>query len=293
MSTKTLETAWRRQKQWSERANRLKNSLHFWRLTVLGLSIVTAVCGTASGIADPEGMSHLIAAILTALIAGTVPILIKFRLRQEDISKWVRARSASEAFKAEIFQYRTGVGNYSSEAAVENFSSAIRQISESVEDISSIQVTEPTIEDEILKELSINEYVDIRVKNQIEKYYRPKADMHKKKANQFRNLHMVLMLFAASLGALSTVFPIGMGPWIAVVTTITSSVMAYAAAGRHDELSIGFRATANRLEEIVNYWQDKMCEQKTTLQQMTTLVAECEEAISTENQSWHAKFTKE
>ncbi len=292
MSTNTLKTAWRRQKQWSERANRLKSSLHYWRLTVLGLSIVAAVCGTASGIADPEGTNHLIASLLTALTAGTVPILVKFRLGQEDISKWVRARSASEAFKAEIFQYRTGVGNYSSEVAVENFISVIRRISESVEDISSIQVTEPTIEDEKLKKLSINEYVDIRAKSQIEKYYRPKADMHKKKANQFRNLHMALMLLAASLGALSTVFPIGMGQWIAVVTTITSSVMAYAAAGRHDEISIGFRATANRLEEVVNYWQDKMYKQKPTLQQMTTLVAECEEAISTENQSWHAKFSK-
>ncbi len=293
MSTKTLETAWRRQKQWSERANDLKSSLHNWRLTVLGLSIFAAICGTASGVANTEGKYHILTGVLTALSAGIVPVLVKFRLGQEDISKWVRARSASEAFKAEIFQYRTRVGAYTSDDAVDNFSSAIKQISASVEDISSSQAAQPVVEPEKLQELSIEEYIETRVKNQIEKYYRPKANLHAQKANQFRNLHMYLMLFAAVLGAISAFVTVGMGPWIAVVTTVTSSVMAYAAAGRHDELTIGFRATANRLEEIINYWHDKMSGHEPTLQQKSKLVAECEEAISTENQSWHAKFIKE
>lgn len=161
-----------------------------------------------------------------------------------------------------------------------------------MEDISVIQFPDPIIEDDKLQELSIDEYIQTRVKSQIEKYYRPKGSMHSNKADQLRNLHMYLMLFAALLGGVSTFITIGIGPWIAVVTTITSSVLAYAAAGRHDELAIGFRATANRLEEVINYWQDKMSDKKPTLEQMTTLVAECEEAISSENQSWHAKFNK-
>lgn len=103
MSTKTLETAWRRQKIWSEKANRLKKSLQNWCLTVLGLSIFAAVCGTASGISNPGDKFHFITSIATAISAGVAPILAKFRLGQEEVSKWVRARSASEAFKAEIF----------------------------------------------------------------------------------------------------------------------------------------------------------------------------------------------
>ncbi len=292
MSRNTLEIAWRRQKQWSERATRFKNALSYWRSFVLGLSIVAAVFGTVSGMVGSDHTFHLPSTILAAVAAAIAPILAKLRLGPEDTSRWVRARSASEAFKAEIYQFRTRVGDYSGEQATDNFSSAIERISKSVEDISSIPIPEPSIDDDKLKDLSINEYLESRVMSQIHDYYRRKADEHAQKANIFRNLHLYLMLLGAVLGAVSAFVRIEIGPWIAVVTTITSSIMAHSAAGRHDELAIGFRATANRLEEITNRWKDKVLDDHPTLEQKTSLITACEDVISNENQSWHARFSK-
>jgi len=293
MSKNTLETAWRRQKQWSERANRFKISLTYWRLMVLGLSIFAAVCATVSGFLEQSSLSHRITSFLIAVSAALAPIFAKFRLSRENTSRWIRARSASEAFKSEIFQFRTRTGDYAGQNAMGNFSSATRRISESVEDILSTPLSEPTVENVKLSDLSIDEYLEIRVKNQIDNYYRPKSNYHAQKAAQFRNAHFFLMLFGAILGALSIFVEVGIGPWVAVITTITSSLLAYAAAGRHDELTIGFRATANRLEEIHNNWKDKILENEPTEKQGSALVVECEEVISSENQSWNAKFSKE
>lgn len=292
MGKNTLETALRRQKQWSERANRFKSSLSRWRSLVLILSVFVAILGTVSGVLDPETTLHFMAGILTAIVAAVIPLLAKLRLGPTDVSKWIRSRSASEAIKAEIFQFRSRVGEYSGEDATDNLSAAIEKISRSVEDIPSVAAPEFTVDSEKLKDLSINEYIESRVMSQINDYYRPKANLHAQTADRYRKVHLVLMLFGAVLGAVSAFTKVGMGPWIAVVTTITSSVMAHAAAGRYDELAIGFHATANRLEEITNRWKDKMLDSHPTLEQKTALVAACEEAISSENQSWHAKFSK-
>ena len=292
MSNSTLETAWRRQQQWSEQANRFKNTLSNWRSIVLGLSILAALSGTVSGVIGSDSPFYLPTAILAAVAAAIAPIAAKLRLGSEDTSRWIRARSASEAFKAEIYQFRTQVGDYSGEEAISKLSNAIKRISESVEGIPSLRTPQAPIEDEKLKDLSIDEYLEVRVKTQINDYYRPKANDHAQKANRFRHLHLYLMLFGAVLGAISAFIKVEIGPWIAVVTTITSSILAHAAAGRHDELAIGYHATANRLEEISNLWSDKVLDGSPTPEQKTALVAACEEAISSENQSWHAKFSK-
>ncbi len=292
MSKNTLEAASRRQKQWSERANRFKSSLSYWRSLVLCLSILVAILGTFSGSLNPDSTLHFATGVLAAVAAAITPILAKFRLGPTETSKWIRSRSASEAIKAEIFQFRARVGDYRGEEALDNFSSVIGRISKSVEDIPSTLIPETSIDKDALRDLSINEYLDSRVMSQIHDYYRPKAIKHAQTADRYRTLHLILMLCGAVLGAVSAFIKVGMGPWIAVVTTITSSVMAHAAAGRHDELAIGFRATANRLEEIANRWKDKVMDVPPTVEQKTTLVAACEEAISSENQSWHAKFGK-
>ena len=288
--TSTLESAWRRQQQWSMAADRCKRSLQGWRLTVLMLAIVSSVAGTWSGAVPPGTTARIILCMFAALTAAVAPVLARFFVGPDRISQWVRARSASEAFKSEAFRFRTRTGDYAGADATERRTAAIQRISKSVESIPVPTLEEIVVDEEKLAPLSIEAYLEQRVLNQIDTYYRPKAEHHAHRASIYRNLHFWLMLLGAILLALSTFADVGLGPWIAVITTITSSVLAHAAAGRHDELVLTFRATANRLEEITNNWRDTPRDREATSAEKADLVSACEDGISTENQSWHAKF---
>jgi len=289
MGDSTLKSAWRRQKEWSETANQLKASISFWRKAVLFLAVAASVFGTWSGYFQVDSDGHLLTSALAAVAAGVAPVIVQLRLGKSNIEQWIRARSASEAYKAEIFQYRTRARSRGEDNRNGNLSEAMRKISQSVNDIPSVGPRETSISDEMLDDLSIAEYVDRRVKQQIQDYYRPKAQHHAQIADRYRSVHFALMVVGAALGGVSAVANVGVGSWIAVVTTVAASVSAYNEAGRHDYLAISFRATANRLEEIINPWLDTAQKQPSP-QDIDELVAECENVISIEDQSWHAKF---
>ncbi len=290
MSSDTLKTAWRRQQQWSAIANRYKGLLTQWRIIVLSLVTSAAVCGTSSGAVEADGARTALG-ILAAVAAACAPILSKQLLGQRSTARWVRARSASEAFKAEIFRYRTRTGVYSKDDATQTLSAESKKISESVADLADVQMPDIEIDAAELGELSIDGYVEHRVRDQID-YYGTRARDHSATAERYRNLHLLLMLVAAVMGTVSAFVDVQLGPWVAVVTTATAGLIAHASAGRHDELAIAFSATGNRLQEAVDLWTDRPAKSKPTPEERNEFVQTCEAAISSENQSWHAKLSE-
>lgn len=291
MGTNTLEIAWQRQKDWSETANRLKNSFFAWNKVFYTLTAIAALAGTISTYFTTGTYPYVFTTLLATIAAVMSPIIAKMRLDPKHSKQWLRARSASEAYKSEIFQFRTLVGKYGEEDRSQALVEAISIIDSSVADIHAFNAQKVNILEEMVDDLSIAEYFDNRIKRQIKDYYRPNTKHHGDLSRRYQTYHLILMLFSAIIGAIATVTHLGLGPWIAVVTTITSSLLAYGAAGRHDYLALSYAATANRLEEILVTWQDSEIEEEISLEQRTALVNKCEEVISIENQSWHAKLS--
>jgi hypothetical protein len=97
---------------------------------------------------------------------------------------------------------------------------------------------------------------------------------------KIKNIGLVLGVIAIAFGALgSTGRTAG---WVAVISTITASIAAYAYANRYQYLVISYQATAKRLELLLTRWQTSEKTDSGT-EARNRFILDCEEAISIEN----------
>jgi hypothetical protein len=144
--------------------------------------------------------------------------------------------------------------------------------------------------------LTINEYIDKRVNDQIYHFYFPKAKDNALAAKNLHNLEFLLCLLAVIVGAIAgaatatesselSVF----GPWVAVITTARVAVTAHIAATRYDYQAIVYFSTGNRLKGIRDEWLS--APDYLEPDRIAKFVDDVEQAISTENESWLAEWT--
>ena len=72
------------------------------------------------------------------------------------------------------------------------------------------------------------------------------------------------------------------GAWVAVITTVSGAVAAHLMAQRYEQLTITYRATADRLESVKDRWYAKGAVN------LADLVESCEAVLFEENQGWIA-----
>ena len=105
-SNDVLTWAWDKQSQWSQAAGNLKKSLFRARKIALWLTVSAAVLAALSvqlaGVSATWGRGLAFAA---AVAAALVPVAQRFTSRTR-VQDWTRARSVSEALKAEVYRFR-------------------------------------------------------------------------------------------------------------------------------------------------------------------------------------------
>ena len=80
-------------------------------------------------------------------------------------------------------------------------------------------------------------------------------------------------------------------PWVTVVTTVSTAIMAHLTASRYDHQAMTFYGTADHIIGLRDEWLanskrlDPACVAK--------FVDDCEHAISTEHEAWLADWTRE
>ena len=297
-----VESAWRDQAIWSETANRLKAELAKWRkwaavAGVLGAFLET-LAGALTGL-DKEGwwLRSLIA-LAGAIILAVVPYVLRAKASKERVREWVRARSVSEALKETIYRYLVGVPPFGSGSSPADLIQRGQAIKEKVRDLIALAASVEPPRKERPFALTVDEYVNTRVNDQIERYYRPKGRENAFAAKKLHNLEFFLGLLAVVMGALASAATATrlmelslLGPWVAVVTTAGAAVTAHLAASRYDHQAITYFGTADRLIGLRGEWLaspnrlDPACVAK--------FVDECEHAISTENEAWLAEWSRE
>lgn len=288
VGAQTLETAWKRQAQWSNTANRLKRNYERWRLVVLFLATLAAILGVWSSQVASQPLTQALSA-LAAVAAALSPFVVNAKLTSSDLHTWVRARSASEAIKSAIYQYLTsGASNRE-----KNLSEAQNKILHSVHDLSPDPRPSEPPRRAILADLSADDYLTKRVEEQINQYYLPTSARHTAAATMYKRIHLSLMLSGTVIGAANGVYGIPeVGPWIAVLSTIAAGVLAHLAAGRQEYLALSYHATADRLQDLRDEWVDGLGGKTPSSRAVGALVKRCEEVISNQNQDWHARLTQ-
>jgi SMODS and SLOG-associating 2TM effector domain 1/Protein of unknown function (DUF4231) len=284
--TSALDSAWQAQQRWSATATSLKRDLTLWRTAALGLSIAGAVIETLAA----QLTDHPIATplkYLGAVLLALGPIISAAKLGRDRIRAWIRARSASEGLKTEVFYYLTRIPPYGDalrdKQLVEHTSAITSRVSDLALHSSLIQVSS----DEPPPIAEASSYIEHRVNRQIEGYYRQQARTLARRVSRLRGLEFVLGLVAAALGAIAAINKSNIAAWAAVVTTVSTAITAHIAAARYEYLVISYETTARRLESLRDGWNATPVADR----RMEDLVRQCEEAISIENQGWMAEWS--
>jgi|RhiMetdeSRZDD1v2_1073273.scaffolds.fasta_scaffold352949_2 hypothetical protein len=292
--TALTETA-DRQFLWSTTAATLKRSVEIARWTTFVFSILGALLAAiASQLNDP---TRLYFAIAGAVLLAVVSFLTSRLLGNTQITNWLRARTASEALKREAYKYAASAKPYDNPLSRDTALNAERErIERDVDDLLASTVGKVGFGSSPRAPLSREGYVAGRVRNQINKFYLPKADANKKIATRLRWAEFSLALAATIITAVVGVagkdlfgLKFDFVSLTAVLTTIAGAVLAHIEASRTDFLVMIYRATARRLSAELSKIGDVNSLSKAD---WSDLVNRCEAIIAEESTSWVAKWTK-
>ncbi|MGE5780929.1 MAG: DUF4231 domain-containing protein, partial [Hyphomicrobiales bacterium] len=272
-----------------------KRRVEIARWVTFAFSILGALLAAiASQLNDPPRMYFAIAG---AVLLAAVSFVTSTLLGGLQITNWLRARTASEALKREAYKYATSVTPYDDPLKRDAALNMERErIERDVDDLLASAVSSAKAGSAPRDKLSRDEYLADRVREQIDRYYLPRANANKKIAVRLRwvefSLAMAATIFTANVGvAGKELFGIKFDfvALTAVLTTIGGAVLAHIEATRCDFLVMTYRATARRLSaEMANTGDVNAL----SAEQWSEFVNRCEAIISDENTSWAAKWTK-
>jgi hypothetical protein len=292
--TALAETA-DRQSLWSSTASALKKRVEIARWATFAFSILGALLAAiASQLNDPPRMYFATAgAVLLAVLS-----FVKSRLLGGlQVTNWARARTASEALKREAYKYAASVTPYDDPLKSDPALNTERErIERDVDDLLTLAVSIAKGGSAPRGKLSRDDYVAGRVREQIDRYFLPKANANKRIAVTLRWAEFGLALAATIITAMVGVagkelfgIKFDFVALTAVLTTIAGAVLAHIEATRCDFLVMIYRATARRLSaEMANIGDVNAL----SAEQWSQFVNRCEAIISDENTSWAAKWTK-
>ncbi len=292
-----LAYAWGKYREYALTSRKRKAQLSSWRYRILLFGIAGAVLGTlcqvSIGWINNDVSLKWVPLVLgwsSAIAIGLATYFGSEILNPYQEQRWIRSRSMAEALKTEIYLFLTNTPPYDADGKPEIL---IQMTEELLEDVGDLP-TEPISDQDKQKDLpagdwTVGKYIHERVDDQIFNFYRPRANELKHKMERNKNTGLGLGIIAVILGAFgATGWTAG---WIAVISTITVSVAAYAYAGRYQYLIISYQATANKLERLRALWEAKG-KTEANIEECNKFIIECEEVISIENSAWMAEMVK-
>ncbi|MGH8188535.1 MAG: DUF4231 domain-containing protein [Steroidobacteraceae bacterium] len=295
MNQDLVQSVWDEHVGWSRTADLLKSRRVRWGVVVLMLTICGAALQTlAANLAESlNGVPvRLLVAGAGTVALALVPFLSASLLSPNGTRKWLRARSVSEGIKSEVYTFRAGAEPYDKPDALGLLQQKVRNIRDWAKDLERERalVGSPTKPAPPL--LDAQAYLQLRVYQQVNQYYRPRAQRNAKLAERFQMIGIAFAGLVAVLSAVATMRggpgSAAIGPWIAVLTTIGGSIAAYAASARYDFQATAFFATARQLADLAETWAASG--RPAPSKEWSDFVRASEEAISVENRGWMAKL---
>jgi hypothetical protein len=294
-----LEFIWGQYRIWSATSRAYQSQLSAWRRRVLYFGIAGAVIGTLASqpsLLGDRGSYVLVASLnltvatalayLSALLLALATYFTTKILTPANEGGWLRARSVAEAYKREAYLLLAQAPPYDGAITPASLEE-VRKISKGVEDLDE----EPLAEDEKKRGmpaalLTVDEYLGGRVREQIG-WYRGRAAEHRAVARRIKNVSLWLGLVAVVFGVIGAQWT-PLVAFVAVITTVTTSLASYLYAGRYQYLVVSYLATARKLEELILEWD---LSGKTDAERKQ-FVLDCENTFASENSAWMAEMSK-
>lgn len=282
-----LVELWREQSLWSRTADRMKRRIDAARRTALVLVVVVAALATAGGTmaGSVPGLARALAAaaaVGSALLPVLRPAWSGTRLRE-----WTRARSVSEALKSEVYLWLAKAGPYRDDPAGARLRETTGRVSSDAADLLVRRLEVEAVDRPLPAVSDPSSYFAVRVRSQIDGYYRPKADALAATLRRFRIAEIVLGAAGAVVGGAAALLGASIAVWVAVLATVGTALATHVAAARYEFQLIEFLRTAQRLNQLA------LAAASADPERLAGLAVEAEEAISVENRGWMAKLAEE
>jgi hypothetical protein len=293
-----LKYIWSQYRTWALTSRAYKAEVSNWRNTVLILSIAGAICGTLCQQSRGWNLNESwtwfpgLFGILSAAALGLAAYFTREALSPDPEGRAVRARSAAEAFKSEAYLLAANAPPYNTATTVDEVRARTDKVRTATENLSYKTITaEQELKGMPSAPLSVKDYIEQRVDEQLHRYYIPQALQNEKKVARGRRLSLILGALAVVLGVLGTTRYGWLAGWVAVISTITAAIAARQYAGRYQFLIVSYQATAERLKWLKTQWE---ISRKTDadVDERNKFITACEETISIENSAWMAEWTK-
>lgn len=284
------------QSSWSKTANALKRQIEIARWTTSVLSVAGALFATIASQLD-QSQPRLYLAISGSVVLATVSFIAARLIDGSHLTKWIRARAASEALKAAAYKYAAGVSPYEDSLNRDTLLNRERnRIEEEVNDLSILQVVSDCIGSSPRADLTRDQYVKLRIQVQIKEFYGPKAEAYRQAARRLRIAEFVLALLATVVTAVIGVagkealgIKFDFVSVTAVLTTVGSAILAHIEASRYEFLTIAYRSAARHLANELACVNDLNAFSPI---EWSAFVNRCESVIAQENSSWIAKWSE-
>jgi hypothetical protein len=283
------EWAWQRQSIWSQTADKLKAGAdRSWKFR-LALTVAAAALALAgSQLKTVSFPASIVLAVVAALAMAAVGLL-RGRQNAEQVRRWTRARSVSEAIKTEVFLFLSRSGIYDGPDRDRRLEAEVQRLEQEAGDLQRYTGEMHAKERPLPAVHDVDSYLEVRVRqSQLAGYYKPKARLMRLRLRELKAVEVTLALVAAALAAVAAVSP-SVGAWVAVATTAGGAVAAYVASARYESLWIEYSRTASELQRLL----DRRTASDGRTLSGSELAGECEQVISVQNQAWMAKWGEE
>jgi hypothetical protein len=278
MAVSVVVRVWNDQSSWSQAADLLKRKLEQQRLLALALAVLGAVLSAS---AVTAGLGSALGKVLAFGSAASIAVagILRARTGRQAVEEWTRARSVSEAIKAEVYTYLALGGD---DNALEQRVARLEVDGGKLVIYKDAAAPRPRALPEVH---DIESYLRVRVGGQLNKFYRPRAKDLERKVVIVRRIELTLGVAGALLAAAAGTWEVdAVAVWVPVATTVAAAITAHAAAGRYDYLIVEYLRTAAELERISR--------RSGTAAGLSgdKLVAAAERIISIQNEGWMAKL---
>jgi hypothetical protein len=171
-----VEWAWRRQSVWSQTAGKLKADPHrLWGFR-LGLTVAAAALALAGSQLKTASPTASIALAVAAALALAAVGLLRGRQNVEQVRRWTRARSVSEAIKTEVFLFLCQSGSYDTPDRERRLEAEVQRLEHEAGDLQRYTAGMQPKERPVPAVHDVDSYLEVRVRrSQLEGYYEPKA----------------------------------------------------------------------------------------------------------------------
>ena len=257
------------------------------RTVALGLTIGAAVLSTlATQAASLSSLAGKALAVTAAVAIGLVPVA-RSQLVSVSVKDWTRARSVSEGLKSELYTYLARTGSYQGSGRDDQLTARTQQVLADAADLLRYTTALQPAVRPLPAVHDAQSYLTVRLMPQLD-WYSARARGLQAKLTRVRYVQLALTVLGVVLAAVAATLEVtAAAAWIAVATTVSVAVTAYAAGSRYEYQLVEYLRTVAQLERLRSAW----AAHGHGAAGDDTFVRDCEQVISVQNEAWMAKWT--